>query len=428
MRTLVTPARRAEPALDSPPGLAARASPPQATPSGSRRRRVWELPSHAHCPVVGVCLPIPVLRRLLDKLPGSRAPADADADADAYALHCRVISECQHRSPAAEVVQRELDRRCATALREAARAKSSEALAEWWQQAASGKDLAGGLWATLSHARCNTALEARVLSDVHMLQHQVGMACRADLHQFNALVDENAVLGRELAAAQLRSARRGEQSTRRSEVQQGQIVQLRAELIGRDTTLAALRDDLQALTDAVPGLKSRFEQSREAVQQAERVLTLQRALMQARHEIERQQRRSPDASPGPELRADGLPATTATATAPMLLRATPRLDDRAVLCVGGRTASVPVYRHLVERTGGRFLHHDGGQEDGSAKLDATLAAADLVICQTGCISHDAYWRVKDHCKRTGKRCVFVESPSAAGIKRAPIELQPLFVT
>jgi hypothetical protein len=79
---------------------------------------------------------------------------------------------------------------------------------------------------------------------------------------------------------------------------------------------------------------------------------------------------------------------------------------------------VPVYRQLIERTGGRFLHHDGGEEDSAAKLDSTLAAADLVICQTGCISHDAYWRVKDHCKRTGKRCLFVDTPSRAGLERA----------
>ena len=48
-----------------------------------------------------------------------------------------------------------------------------------------------------------------------------------------------------------------------------------------------------------------------------------------------------------------------------------------------------------------------------------------MICQTGCISHDVCWRVKDHRKRTGKRCVFVESPGPAGLKRALIELQPV---
>ena len=427
MRTLMTP----KPMPELAPGLTPDSSPsppacgtPLLSATGGSRRRHLGTAKPCPSPVVGVCLPIPVLRRLLDRRPGGGGPADD------YALHCCVITECLHRSPAADSVQRELDRRCATALREAAKAKTGEALAGWWQQASAGKDLAGALWATLGNARCNPVLEACALSDVHMLQHQVGMACRADVQQFNAPVDENAALARELAAAQLRRTRHAEQSTRRSEVQQGQIVQRRAELARRDTTLAALRDDLQALTNAVPGLKSRFEQSREAVQQAERILTLQRALMQARREIGCQQRRLPDASAEPELRACGLPAVTAaaTATAPMPLDAPPRLGDRAVRCVGGRTASVPVYRHLFERSGGRFLHHDGGQQDGSARLDATLAAADRVICQTGCISHDAYWRVKDHCTRTGKRCVFVESPSTAGLKRALIELQPVLST
>jgi hypothetical protein len=49
----------------------------------------------------------------------------------------------------------------------------------------------------------------------------------------------------------------------------------------------------------------------------------------------------------------------------------------------------------------------------------------LVICQTGCISHDAYWRVKDHCKRTGKPCVFVENPGTASLRRALAEFKPL---
>ena len=43
------------------------------------------------------------------------------------------------------------------------------------------------------------------------------------------------------------------------------------------------------------------------------------------------------------------------------------------MCVGGRPASVPLYRHIVERSGGRFLHHDGGEEESVGKLEATLA-------------------------------------------------------
>ena len=55
------------------------------------------------------------------------------------------------------------------------------------------------------------------------------------------------------------------------------------------------------------------------------------------------------------------------------------------------------------------------------RLDASLAAADLVICQAGCISHSAYWLVKDHCKRTGKRCVYVDKPSASAFERGLVQ-------
>lgn len=50
-------------------------------------------------------------------------------------------------------------------------------------------------------------------------------------------------------------------------------------------------------------------------------------------------------------------------------------------------------------------------------LETSLAAADLVICQTGCLSHGAYWKVQDHCRRTGKACVLVEQPGALRIVR-----------
>jgi hypothetical protein len=51
------------------------------------------------------------------------------------------------------------------------------------------------------------------------------------------------------------------------------------------------------------------------------------------------------------------------------------------------------------------------------QLERSLRSADLVICQTGCVSHGSFWRVADHCKRTGKTCVLVEQPGALTIVR-----------
>jgi hypothetical protein len=386
-----------------------------AAPCGSRRRRLWELDGHAHCPVVGVCMPISSLRKLVNKVLGGQAVADD------YELHCGAVAGAKYRGPVAEAMQRELDRRYALSLQQAAKLKTTGALAAWWDEALRCQDIAGPFWATLTHARCTPELAQRVEGQVHMLQHQVGMAVRADLDRFEALLDENTVLARELAAAQQRSSRVAEDHTRSQDALQGVVVKMRGQLMQRDTSVANLQTDLQTLEAAAPGLQSRFELARDNERHLERNHDLQRALLQAQQDAKRQRRRADELAAELQQRdaaALGSADSADAATQPA------RLNEQAVLCVGGRPASVPIYRQLIEGTGGRFLHHDGGDEDNPAKLDATLAAADLVICQTGCISHDAYWRVKDHCKRTGKRCVFVESPSSAGLKRALLMLVP----
>lgn len=66
------------------------------------------------------------------------------------------------------------------------------------------------------------------------------------------------------------------------------------------------------------------------------------------------------------------------------------LKEKTVLCVGGRNGNVANYSVVIEKAGGNFAHHDGGLEDNQSALVAYLAAADLVIFQTGCISHNAY--------------------------------------
>ena len=388
----------------------------RAISSGSRRRRLWELPSQALCPVIGVCLPMPVLRRKLGKVLGGQALAND------YELHCGAINECARRGPVSELLQKELDQRFAIALKQSSQHKTAEALTRWWNAAQQGNDVGGALWGALTHARCDAALQEQVLRDIHMLQHQVGAANRADLQRMEALEDENAVLTRELAQAQSRSTRLLAERAQALEASQAECLRLRGELMARDTLTAGLRDEVQQLEASIPGLRHRHEQAKQLQSQQDRIHQLERALLTARQQAEREQRRAEElqqtlSQMGRQLEAQAESARPGEAAA-MPEAALPSLDERSVLCVGGRPAVVPIYRQLIERTGGKFLHHDGGEEDAVAKLDASLAAADLVICQTGCISHDAYWRVKDHCKRHNKKCVYIESPSASGLRRA----------
>ena len=206
--------------------------------------------------------------------------------------------------------------------------------------------------------------------------------------------------------------------------QQVQVMQLRAQLIARQSLVESLREELHTLEAAAPDLRSRVELARVTQQQTETIHTLEGALLLAQQDKERRTRQL-EVQSAALARQESSQAAAQAHPAPALSATPIRLDDRSVLCVGGRPASVPLYRHIVEGTGGRFLHHDGGDEESVNRLDATLAAADLVICQTGCISHNSYWRVKDYCKRTGKQCVFVENPGTACLKRALSTLQPV---
>jgi hypothetical protein len=111
--------------------------------------------------------------------------------------------------------------------------------------------------------------------------------------------------------------------------------------------------------------------------------------------------------------ADGTPASAAAAAGDAHA-----MRGRRVLCVGGIRRAVARYRARVERAGGRFEHHDGGAEDGLHSLDGRLERADLVICQAGCINHEAYHRVKRFCERRGKPCLYLERPSLAHFEQA----------
>ncbi len=368
-------------------------------PTGSRRRRLWELGSHAHCPVVGVCVPLERVRVLAKKL------LVLQGDEDDYTLHCSLVTAAARRNAVAEALQKDLEQRFALDVRNAAQAKCRESLMAWWRaRAVHGDGIAGALWATLTHARCDEWLEMRVLGQVHMLQHQVGAAQRVDLVRHRELAAEHQALVREYADVQQRVTTWSLERAREQQAWEQERLQMRAAQISLQTQLAQAQEQLAHWQAERPDLPEREQLRERLAEQIERNQLLQR-------EVNRLNSRSVALEAEVEAPVE---AETLESPAPQPIL----LEHRVVLCVGGRGGSVPQYRQAVEGCGAQFLHHDGGSEHKPAQLEPQLAAADLVICQTGCISHDAYWRVKDHCKRHGKRCVFVETPSRSAFERA----------
>ena len=364
----------------------------------SRRRRLWELGHACHCPLVGVGLPLGVLRKLVDKASGGKVVADD------YEVHVGAVTECGSRNRLSEALQKELERRYAAVLLRFRGARDSAQLAALWRAAVAAGDVAGAFWAGLSHPRCTVELEEQMCRDLHMVQHQAGACVRADLGKFQTTLAENRELQHQLDKARQRAAALLAEKTAQAGLHATQQMQLRAHLVGRDSMIDSLRAELAELRGSIPGLESRARLAERLQQMEQR----ERALREQITELKLAARAEPAPRPA---------APAAVAPAEQVVRMPLRLRDQSVLCVGGRSGNVATYRELIERGGAQFAHHDGGLEDNANQLDASLAAADLVICQTGCISHSAYWRVKDHCKRNGKRCVFIDNPSISSLAR-----------
>ena len=379
--------------------------PGSSEPTGSRRRRLWDLDAHCHCPLIGVSLPIAVLRRLVNNALG------ASAVANDYEVHAGAVSEAARRCTLSERMQAELDARYARDIQAFKAAKNTLAVAELWVRSLKAGDVAGAFWAALTHPRCDAALREAMCKDLHMFQHQAGAGVRLEISRFHAVADENAVLIRELGRVQERMTRVMAEKTAELKCLEASLVQARAESIAKDSRIAFMAQDLEQLRGSV----SQWDEKVHLQKKLERLTARQQELEQHNTELRRRLQsaeRSLSERHAPAERAV-VPDVAGVQEHPVHLA----LGQKTVLCVGGRSGNIANYRDVVERVGGRFAHHDGGLEDNASVLDASLAAADLVICQTGCISHNAYWRVKDFCKRTGKQCVYVESASVSSLER-----------
>ncbi len=378
-----------------------------------RRRKLWELPHTYHCALIGTCLPVPEMRRLA---PHSGYDVSKMSD---YSLHTVIVGYCENRDALTEAIQRFLDKRHAQAIARFAPATAVADIGALWHDAlACGEDIPGALWAAWTHPAMDDELGRDVHGDIHMISHQAGASVRADLRQMEQHKHDATRL-------------RGEAETLRRSLSEAQQA--------RDTAIAALRRELAAAAQLAAQQERREIELAEAVRDRKQHAALQQraAALATRAEVLEDWNEA-NARRAAQLELDLVDARAELAAAESALASALGLGDksasdsgcriacpleaplagRCVLCVGGRSGLVDGYRKLVEHRGGRFLHHDGGQEESLHRIDAAIANADAVVCQSACVSHAAYWRLKDACKKLGKPCVFVRSPGVGSFARS----------
>ncbi len=369
------------------------------------RRKIWQLDDY-QCAVVGTCLSLGELRRLARK-----TGLDLPHGCEEYEVHSRCVTMCKSRNDFSEALNKFLDKKYQKQVWQAGKAQDLAELAAGWEQALAQGDVPGGFWALITHPLVGQDLMHHAFGQVHMLSHLVGASNRNDLRRLRELERGRTELEQALEASRCRLRAVSAQGRAREKSLAAQVEELRH----RNGLLAR---QVESLSLAREGQDTEEDLRRELAQ-------AQRERDEAREEARRQRgearrlgrlvavlTRKGRAQFNPLLAGQAKPLAEdgQAAACPAELGACPGacpagLCGKRVLYVGGRANLVPHYRALVERAGGRFQHHDGGQECRRCALDQCLAGADLVFCPVDCVSHDACQRVKRACKGATKTFV-----------------------
>ena len=374
----------AAPAAAVPAAAAAQAA--LAGARAGKRRRLWQLTAQAHELLLAMSFTPEELRREAVRSLGQVHRGQCVLKGHDVDVLYGVVHDMLTRNPLSEAMHKRLDERHALAVRQLTALRDAEALRAAWANALRADTLSSALWALLTHSLGET-VETAVLYDA---RHWVFAHARRSVR---------------LKQAQAQTETRAQEARQRADQLQSRLSahqQQSNEALGQARAeIARLQGELKRRQD----------------------LTVESASPAAVHRTE-PRAEAPKVKPRSEPPADvALPAVAAAPAAEGVDSPAPGLppigvDGRRVLCVGGIQHAVARYRGRIEKLGGRFEHHDGGVEDSVHALDARLNRADVVLCQTACINHEAYHRVKRHCERTGTPCVYLDRPSLARLDRA----------
>ncbi|SFN13661.1 hypothetical protein SAMN05660284_00644 [Formivibrio citricus] len=374
------------------------------------RLRLWELAEKYHCPVIGTCIPMPELAKLAKRF------GLAAALHDEFALHVEAVGQARIRNDFSEALQRYLDKKYQLQIERFSRLKTDAEVLEQWKASLESGEVAGALWAALTHKASSVDTRHCAYADIHMLSHQVGAGQVADARRLARLETENAelmqavqqekdVTRQQMAALRQRNA---ELETRLAELEAAQELHEanRQRLVDYESGQA-----VSALCKEVLELKKRNQRLFAAEQRlwslektqaashaaAQKLATERNAALAERDELEQLLHAflGKQAPPGCSRQATEECGACEHA-----------LSERCILYVGGRTSMQAQYRQLADRLGIHLIHHDGGMEESLSRLPEMIRGADVVVCPTDHISHSAYYQVKNHCKRIGKPCLF----------------------
>jgi hypothetical protein len=370
-----------------------------ADPVVPRRTKIWELPKHLHCSIIGTCLSTAELRQILQKV------KLVSGEASDHDLHGQGVLLAGEHNGAGKLLHKALDKRHRLTINQFEKAKTEGEVRGLWRDAVKRGDIPAAYWAAVTHATTTDVLAREVFGEVHMLSHLVGAANRADIRRLSELEAENAALQEKLRRQQ-EQLHEGFSSRDDTIRNLNRLLAHHIAEAGRDDSPVDGASEQATLTKLVGDLERRLNSA------GNRQAAVEKRADRLTEELRLERERRGDA----EHRETALREELEAVEVSLLPHAAAGdsempscLDGLSLLYVGGRPNQLSHLRAFGEQLGANFLHHDGGIDDRSGLLAGLVSRADVVMFPVDCVSHDAALMVKRLCRQAEKPYVPLRS-------------------
>ncbi|MCW8886403.1 MAG: DUF2325 domain-containing protein [Motiliproteus sp.] len=369
------------------------------TPMHSSRLKLWELPHHYHCAIIGTCLTIVELQKVARQSRLRNAEDLAD-----YELHALMVQAAAQKEGAGRNLHKQLDRKYHRWLKRLQSLELDE-FADYWDMAVEDGDVAGLFWSLMTHPQTPSALVNRVQQQVHMLSHLQGHSHHAKMQRGNHLQQQVKDLQQLLEVRQKNHHKALQQRDQLYQAQQKALQALQQQITQPAPDVSALNKQLQASEKRNRQLLKRLDWAEEQLSHREIRLT---ELLQGQEGLKEQLHEVMQEKDDLETSLQRFLISCSTEEQD---RDSMDLEGRQLVYVGGRRSTLPHLRSLTESYNGTLIYHDGGLENNQSELHNHLNRADLVFCAIDCVSHNACLEVKRHCKKLEKPFVPLRSSS-----------------
>jgi len=403
------------------------------TLSSVRRKKIWSIESCWICSVVGTCFRRSELRQMARKKQYHLHTGDGD-----YLLHTGLIKLASSRSPTSRALNKILDKKYKAAINRYINTENEQDILELWEEDIQRGNVPGAYWAIMTLPDSSDTLIEEIYGQVHMMGHDTHGDYQKDNRLLKQLkgkvVSLNEVINNERRQyrqkmksleKELLALSKTEHKYLSVKTENTRLKTTLDKAIGAQTKPTDFQQQLDELRQDNANLWGRIDNLTTVLQSKKEMLNSAAQTIAHLKEIQEQH-----GAENKDLRQEIISLETALSINLTNTCSCANCEDqnstrcpgqdlcgKTVLYIGGRQNLTPMYRKLIEKHGGRFLHHDGGVEAAIGRLPKMLTGADLVVCPIDCISHSACRCAKKICKRYQKPFVMMRSSGLSSLAR-----------